>query len=1067
MSFAPFGASSSGKSEAYVPGLPLTATEASAYAEFFKQADVSGMGLITTGDAVNFLKKSLLPPPTLNEIWNLVDPESKGVLNQGAFFKALKLISLAQSGKPHTLTQLNADTPLPIFEKDKGFASPSKPVIPNQPASAINPALRTGSVSSQPPMPMLPQMTGAILPQSTGAPTNFTLSVEERSRYMAAWNSCSPVDGMVTGDTARDLFLKSGLSIEILGKIWTLVDSDGLGKLTLNQFMIAMSLIMRIKMGSLSAVPASIPPALFNSVVAGNGPESLTSPVSSTLARAPVPTPAMPVKPTVTDEFVISAEEKKQYNTYFDTLDITKSGFISGEQAYGFMTKSKLPNETLGEIWALSDTSQSGKLNREEFAIAMFLIKKVIGGTPLPSTLPPSLAPTPTRSTPMQDLVDLLTPNPPKPTESLPNLMDNLSAPIVPQISSSASILKPPRSSFGYLSDTSLMSSISANPLAPGGNLQELEKELEQRRNELLEAEKQFATVGPQAEETKKKRADLEAELKQLTDQKHEMTIKISSTRAVMEAERKIVAEREAMLIREKQMIELGKEEVAKAARFVDTLTFQKQNLVTQSEQNNLQIGALQQQIKEYTDAAAGLNEEVDKLKEELNKQLSLIDINQMRLQKAQEDYQGLLLESQKVRQQVEQEKEKVRVLSNQAVKQQSEKMQLEKDKAESLSQLNILQTAPPPVQITKAESNPVLSSGPPPPIPSLSTKPSNTNMPKASSATFTPFSDTISSSSTTSPPKSSPRDKINSILELSKQVSPSGRSKTPTEGASQQPSPQSLTSSSANPTIFPSPISGTTSPTPAPALSGLKPEVDTKELKPQKITNEMSSSDFAATFPDVEDFESGFPRSETPLEVKTVASFKIDDKSSTVSPKLENKTKPTSGTESNPPPVREIVDFDEELKSIDNTASKSPPKFDDKAFEVLSKTQITDGTFNFDDAFADFDKSTTFPPAQGSTAAMSAFDAFNDGFDPFAPSSQPPAGGNVKDAFSSELDDAFGGGAKAVGGASAFDLDTVFGGLSFGPPKPAKAEDDDLKEVKELMGMGFTKEQAVDALEK
>jgi hypothetical protein len=54
-------------------------------------------------------------------------------------------------------------------------------------------------------------------------------TIEERERYKATFLGCGPVDGYLggtfgifigLGDKARELFLKSGLPVDILGKIW-------------------------------------------------------------------------------------------------------------------------------------------------------------------------------------------------------------------------------------------------------------------------------------------------------------------------------------------------------------------------------------------------------------------------------------------------------------------------------------------------------------------------------------------------------------------------------------------------------------------------------------------------------------------------------------------------------------------------------------------------------------------------------------------------------------------------------------------------------------------------------
>ena len=55
--------------------------------------------------------------------------------------------------------------------------------------------------------------------------------------------------------------------------------------------------------------------------------------------------------------------------------------------------KSKLPNSVLQQIWALLDISQDGQLDRDEFAVAMFLVDHKLQGNDLPDTLPDRLVP--------------------------------------------------------------------------------------------------------------------------------------------------------------------------------------------------------------------------------------------------------------------------------------------------------------------------------------------------------------------------------------------------------------------------------------------------------------------------------------------------------------------------------------------------------------------------------------------------------------------------------------------------------------------------------------------------
>ena len=50
------------------------------------------------------------------------------------------------------------------------------------------------------------------------------------------------------------------------------------------------------------------------------------------------------------DPFVILPQEKERYTTQFNSLNPV-SGFVSGDQAKGFLLQSQLPPMILGHIW--------------------------------------------------------------------------------------------------------------------------------------------------------------------------------------------------------------------------------------------------------------------------------------------------------------------------------------------------------------------------------------------------------------------------------------------------------------------------------------------------------------------------------------------------------------------------------------------------------------------------------------------------------------------------------------------------------------------------------------------
>ncbi|KAH8102894.1 EF-hand [Cristinia sonorae] len=89
----------------------------------------------------------------------------------------------------------------------------------------------------------------------------------------------------------------------------------------------------------------------------------------------------------------VTPAEKASSDRFFDMLDPWKHGYIEGEAAVPFMSKSKLPESVLADIWDLADADADGKLSRDDFAIAMHLIKAKLAGVEVPDTLPPSLQP--------------------------------------------------------------------------------------------------------------------------------------------------------------------------------------------------------------------------------------------------------------------------------------------------------------------------------------------------------------------------------------------------------------------------------------------------------------------------------------------------------------------------------------------------------------------------------------------------------------------------------------------------------------------------------------------------
>ncbi|CAI7580307.1 unnamed protein product [Penicillium bialowiezense] len=95
--------------------------------------------------------------------------------------------------------------------------------------------------------------------------------------------------------------------------------------------------------------------------------------------------------------WAITKEEKKIYDDLFRAWDGLRKGFVSGETAIEIMGQSGLNRLDLERIWTLADPHNRGRLNMDEFAVAMHMIYRALNGYPVPNRLPPELVPPSTR----------------------------------------------------------------------------------------------------------------------------------------------------------------------------------------------------------------------------------------------------------------------------------------------------------------------------------------------------------------------------------------------------------------------------------------------------------------------------------------------------------------------------------------------------------------------------------------------------------------------------------------------------------------------------------------------
>ncbi|ESO86648.1 hypothetical protein LOTGIDRAFT_235271 [Lottia gigantea] len=343
---------------AFPPLASIAGSHAGIYEAYFLQADPKGTGSVGAYDAAKFMKKSGLNDTVLSKIWDLSDPTGKGYLEKVGFFVGLKYIALAQNGHDLTPAGLIVETPPPNL-------GPVEPVIPQ------------ASTTEQ-----------------------WDIKPAEKMNYDKVFDSLQPVNGLLSGDKVKPVLLNSKLPTELLGKIWDLSDCDKDGYLDRDEFAVAMSLVYRARENN--PLPGTLPTTMIPPSKRNKGSQ-LAGAVPVLPGGLPSSTSAVPPVPTAVKPWVVSAAEKLNYDAMFKRLDTDFDGLVSGAEIRDTFVKTGLNNTVLAHIWSLCDMGGVGKLNSEQFALAMFLVQQKLKGIEPPSQLTPEMIPPSARPTSTAD----------------------------------------------------------------------------------------------------------------------------------------------------------------------------------------------------------------------------------------------------------------------------------------------------------------------------------------------------------------------------------------------------------------------------------------------------------------------------------------------------------------------------------------------------------------------------------------------------------------------------------------------------------------------------------------
>ncbi|KAK5260544.1 hypothetical protein LTR40_003963 [Exophiala xenobiotica] len=382
------------------------------------------------------------------------------------------------------------------------------------------------------------------------------------------------------------------------------------------------------------------------------------------------------------EAWVVTPADKARFDSIFATIDRQGSGYINGEQAVEFFGNARLPEESLAQIWDLADINSEGRLNKDEFAVAMYLIRQQRatkdGRGNLPSTLPPALVPPSMRkqqAPPQQptapsfenapvtkprsaadDLfgLDAFGPapsapapppaqapqstggtdagpfaNPPGFTQSLsPQITSSTFKPFVPSSSFGQSIIPQPTGSPAPQTKSPPMASDDllgdADP--------EVSAKLTNETGELGNLSNQVSTLSKQMTDLQGTRKQTEQEISNTTAQKRAFEGRLAQLRSLYQKEAQEVKALQEQLTANKNETKRLQQDMAMIDGTHQDLSTQHEQLRTQLESDQRENAALKERIRQTNQEIDQLKPQLEKLKSDARQQKGLVAINKKQL---------------------------------------------------------------------------------------------------------------------------------------------------------------------------------------------------------------------------------------------------------------------------------------------------------------------------------------------------------------------------------------------------------------------------------------------------
>ncbi|XP_040466086.1 epidermal growth factor receptor substrate 15 isoform X4 [Falco naumanni] len=528
------------------------------YEKFYRQVDSANAGRVLASDAAVFLKKSGLTDLVLRKIWDLADTDGKGILNKQEFFVALRLVACAQNGLDVSLSSLNLPVPPPRF------------------TDTSSPLLLSGTASSDVP---------------------WAVKLEDKAKYDAIFDSLNPVNGLLSGDKVKPVLLNSKLPVDILGRVWELSDIDRDGMLDRDEFAVAMFLVycaLEKEPVPMSLPAALVPPSKRKPISVPGAMPLIPSSASTKESHQSLPPVGILAAKTPLTQWVVSPADKIKYDEIFVKTDKDMDGFVSGVEARELFLKTGLPSALLAHIWALCDTKDCGKLSKEQFALAFYLInQKLMKGIDPPQALTPEMIPPSDRGVSLQK------------SAQGPNSVADFSA-IKELDTLNNEIVDLQREKNNVEQD-----------------LKEKEDAIKQRTSEVQDLQDEVKRESSNLQKLQAQKQEAQETLNDLDEQKAKLEEQLNDIRQKCAEEAHLIAMLKAEITSQESKISAYEDELTKAQEELSRLQQETAELEHCIESGKAQLGPLQQHLQDSQQEINSVQTKLLELKELENNQFS------------------------------------------------------------------------------------------------------------------------------------------------------------------------------------------------------------------------------------------------------------------------------------------------------------------------------------------------------------------------------------------------------------------------------------------------------------